>query len=142
MMYDYHYRKISLQLTRDLTPVRVILSMRNKFNSPKVNSNFLHCMGTKQIWGGGWMGGEGWAGRKPMTTLCRVTRMIKYMTNHWLQGTLVQSASASASKHPLKPVNTTLFLWRGKTHNLLTLTSCSLLFITHPSHSGVKRGGV
>lgn len=56
MMYDYHYRKISLQLTRDLTPVRVILSMRNKFNSPKVNSNFLLCLGTKQRWGGGLVG--------------------------------------------------------------------------------------
>lgn len=55
-MYDYHYRKISLQLTRDPAPLRVILSMRNKLHSPKVNTNFLHWLGTKH------RGGEGAGG--------------------------------------------------------------------------------
>ncbi len=34
MMYDHHYQKISLQPTRDLAPLRVILSMKNKLRSP------------------------------------------------------------------------------------------------------------
>lgn len=84
MMYDYHYRKISLQLTHDPTPLRVILSMRNKLHSHKVNTNFLHGLGTNMG-----EGGEGvWGGTNslPMTTLCGVTRMIEYMTNHGLTG--------------------------------------------------------
>lgn len=33
MMYEYHYQKISLQLTHDPALLRVILSMRNKLHS-------------------------------------------------------------------------------------------------------------
>lgn len=86
----------------------------------------------------------GWAGRKkPYDNTLPSDKDDKVHDKSLATGyssaisfSLGRRAPTQACKHYSLPLEGV------KTHNLLTLTSCTLLFITHPSHCGGKKGGV
>lgn len=143
-MYDYHYRKISLQLTHDPAPLRVTLSTRNKLHpSPRRFLAPLAPQPQSKYKFPTWPGTN--AGRYVSYDNAPRSDGDDEVHDKSRADRPLYSNQPLSRPHerPLKPVNTPLLAplsvlppfsrcREGKTHNLLPLTTRSRSFITRP----------